>query len=266
MNTIPLSALDLGFVALLLLGHAALDLSLRLGLGKTVLLSALRAAVQLLLLGQVLGWIFDQRNPWAVVGLSLVMATIAGVETARRATRRVPGQRRLGIVIMLVSSLSITLYGVGAVLGPEPWWEPRYVIPVLGMILGNSLTGVSLGIETSLEGYDRERGWVEWRLALGASVAEAARPIQRRALRAGLLPILNAMAAAGLISIPGMMTGQILGGEEPEAAARYQIFILFLIAGAVALGTLGAVLGCTRLLFDARGRLRTDRIRNGSAD
>ena len=166
----------------------------------------------------------------------------------------------LGVGVMLTSSLAITAYGVGAVVGPEPWWDPRYAIPVLGMVLGNSLTGISLGLETSLEGYDRERSWVEWRLALGATVREAARPIQRRALRAGLLPILNSMAAAGLISIPGMMTGQILGGESPDAASRYQIFILFLIAGAVALGTLAAVLGCTRLVFDQRGRLRVDRI------
>lgn len=260
MSTIELSTTDLGLAAGLLLGHAAVDVGLRLGLTRTLLVAAVRGAVQLTLLGLVLTWIFDQDEPLGVLVLCLAMATIAGLEAVRRTTRQVPGQRRLGVLVMVTTSLAITAYGIGGVVGPDPWWAPRYVIPVLGMVLGNSLNGIALGLETCLEGYDRERGWVEWRLALGATPAEAARPIQQRALRAGLLPILNSMAAAGLISIPGMMTGQILGGSDPGNASRYQIFVLFLIAGAVALGTVGAVLGCSRLVFDARGRLRVDRI------
>ena len=172
----------------------------------------------------------------------------------------------LAVTVMLVSSLAVTFYGTQVVLQVDPWYAPRYLIPILGMVLGNALNGVSLGLDTVLEGFRRERDQVEMLLAHGATRREAAMPVVRRAIRTGMIPILNAMVAAGLISIPGMMTGQILAGEAPFPAALYQIFILFSIAGGVALGTCGTVLGATALVFDDRDRLRTDRIRTLSTD
>jgi putative ABC transport system permease protein len=134
------------------------------------------------------------------------------------------------------------------------------------MILGNALNGVSLGLETALAGFARDRERVELLLAHGATRREASRDVVRRAVRTGTIPILNSMIAAGLIAIPGMMTGQILSGEPPMSAARYQILILFCIAGAVALGTIGVVLVAERLVFDERDRLRAERIERVSKD
>lgn len=260
-QTIDLSALDLALVALLILVNAAVSLAFRLGLGRRLLVAALRAVVQLWLLGLVLQWVFDLSHPLVVVLLMVAMGSVAGIEAVRRTGRRVPRIYPVSMLAMLGSSMTVTLYGLVVVIGTHPWYDPHYAIPILGMVLGNTLNGISLGLDTALEGFDRDRREVELRLSLGAGRAEAARDVVRRAVRKGLIPILNTMVAVGIVAIPGMMTGQILGGEDPAQAARYQIFILFAIAGGVALGTVGVVLAATRLVFDERDRLRTDRIR-----
>jgi putative ABC transport system permease protein len=128
------------------------------------------------------------------------------------------------------------------------------------MILGNTMSGVALGIDRLFGGAVRERGAIEARLALGHDMREAFGGVMREAMRTGMIPTINSMSAVGLVSIPGMMTGQILAGVEPMEAVKYQLLIMFLIAGGTALGVLGAVLGGARLLTDKRHRLRLDRL------
>jgi putative ABC transport system permease protein len=251
----------LALAALLILLNAAISMQLQLGLGRRLVLASLRAVVQLSLLGLLLSWVFRVQGPWAVLPLMVAMALVAGLEAVRRTTRRVRGIFGASLGVVLATSMAVTFYGLVAVIGVEPWYAPRYAVPILGMVLGNTLNGISLGMETALRGFDRERAEVELLLAHGATRREASRQVIRDAVRTGMIPILNAMVAAGLISIPGMMTGQILAGQDPGSASRYQIFILFSIAGGVALGTVGVVLAVGRLVFDARERLRTDRIR-----
>jgi putative ABC transport system permease protein len=261
---VELGPLQLGLAALLILLNAAISMRLQLGLGRRLLLASLRSVVQLSLLGLLLTWVFSVQGPWAVLPLMVLMALIAGFEAVRRTTRRVPGIFGVSIGVVLATSMAITFYGLVAVIGIEPWYAPRYAVPILGMVLGNTLTGISLGLETTLHGFDRDRAQVELLLAHGATRKEASREVVRGAVRTGMIPILNAMVAAGLISIPGMMTGQILAGQDPASAARYQMFILFSIAAGVALGTMGVVLLTARLVFDGRERLRPERIRRVS--
>lgn len=261
---IELGPLQLGLAALLILLNAAISMRLQLGLGRRLLLASLRSVVQLSLLGLLLAWVFSVQGPWAVLPLMVLMALIAGFEAVRRTTRRVPGIYGASIGVVMATSMAITFYGLVAVIGVEPWYAPRYAVPILGMVLGNTLTGISLGLETTMRGFDRDRAQVELLLAHGATRKEASREVVRGAVRTGMIPILNAMVAAGLISIPGMMTGQILAGQDPASAARYQLFILFSIAAGVALGTMGVVLVVARLVFDGRERLRPERIRRVS--
>ncbi len=262
---VELSLSDLGLAALLVLANAAADLALRLGLGRKLLLAAVRATVQLALLGMVLGLVFKTEGPWAVLGMALVMACVAGVEAVRRGSRRIRGLYASSIAVMLVTSFIVTAYGLLVVIDtPGAWYAPQYAIPLLGMVLGNALNGVSLGLDAALEGFDRDRERVEIFLAHGATRRQASTPILRQAVRRGMIPILNAMVAVGVISVPGMMTGQLLAGEDPNTAARYQLFILFAIAAGVALGTVSVVLAAERLVFDERDRLRVDRIRKTS--
>lgn len=256
-----LGPFELGCAALLLGLNAAASLALQLGLGRKLLWGAMRALVQLSILGFVLEFVFELQSPLVVLLLMISMGTMAGWEAVRRSRHRLRGLFPISAFAMLSSSILVTMYAVAGALGTE-WSTPRFAIPILGMLLGNGLNGVSLGLDAALAGFLGDRQKIEVLLAHGATPAEARREVVRRAMRTGLIPILNAMAASGVIAIPGMMTGQLLAGANPEAAVRYQIFILFCIAGTVALGTLGAVLGAAHLLFDKRGRLRTERIRS----
>lgn len=263
LAVIELSIGDLCLASLLVLLNAGVSIVLKLDLGRRLLIAAVRATLQLALLGLLLHWIFDVEGPWAVIPWMLGMALIAGIEAVRRTSRRVPGIWAASMGVMLVSSLAVTFYCMTAVIDVDgAWYTPRYAIPILGMILGNTLNGISLGLETSLEGFALERERVEMLLAHGASRREASLEVVRRSVRRGMVPILNSMIAVGVIAIPGMMTGQMLAGEDPAAAARYQLFILFAIAGGVALGTVGVVLCSVRLVFDERDRLRMDRVRS----
>lgn len=246
---------DLLVASLLLLANGGISVWLGLGLGRKLIVAGLRTVVQLLLLGFVLVRVFETGNLFVVLGLGSLMVILAAHEAARRAGRSYRGVRRdiffslvlgAGVSMLLVTSL---------VLRPDPWWSPRYVIPLLGMVLGNALTGISLGLERCLTALDEERDSIEIWIAAGARPWEAARPTAARSIRAGLIPILNSMSVAGLVTIPGMMTGQILGGTDPVLAARYQILVMFLIAGATAGGTTGAVLLAVRARFDPQGRL-----------
>ncbi len=252
---VAISALDLALASSLLLANGAVALWLRLGLGRQLLVAGLRTVVQLSLLGLVLLRVFAGGEPWLVLSIALAMVVLAAVEAVRRAGRRYAGIHRDAFLSLLVAAATSLLFVTTLVLDVEPWWAPRYLIPLLGMVLGNGLTGVSLGLERSLASFEEERPSIELLVAAGAGRWEAARGPASRALRAGLIPILNAMSVAGLVTIPGMMTGQILGGTEPALAARYQILVMFLIAGATAAGTTGVVLLAVRARFDREGRL-----------
>jgi putative ABC transport system permease protein len=152
------------------------------------------------------------------------------------------------------------VFGLTTQISPDPWYDPRYAIPILGMILGNTMNGVSVGLDRLVSGAVVRRAAIEARLMLGATASEAMRGVSREAMRAGLIPTVNGMAAAGLVSLPGMMTGQILAGVEPVEAVKYQILIMFLIAGGTGLGLLAAVMAAARRLTDSRHRLRLDRL------
>lgn len=258
--TIDLGAVELALAALLVLVTAAASLAFRLRMARDLLTAALRAAAQLTVLGLVLRWVFERESAPIVLLMMLAMALLAGHEAVRRTRHRIQGGRGMAMGVMVASSMAVTAFATQAILRVEPWHEPQYLIPILGMILGNTLNGISLGLDAVLAGFRRERVRVEGLLAHGAPRAVAARDVIRESVRTGLVPVVNMMVAAGAISIPGMMTGQILAGEEPFSAARYQMFILFAIAGGTAVGTVGVVLAAGRMAFDERDRLRVDRI------
>lgn len=263
MSYIALSPLDLAMAALFILLNAAVSLAFRLGLERTLLLVTMRMVAQLALIGVILRWIFAQTSPWWTLALAAVMIGAAGYEAVSRQERRFSGWRSygLGTLTLLVVSMVATMFALAGIIAPEPWYAPRYLLPILGMVLGNSLTGIALALDTLTSNAWRERAAIEGRLALGATRFEALRETTRQALRTGMTPILNAMAASGVVSLPGMMTGQILAGVDPIEATKYQILIMFLLAGATALGVVIASFGGVLLLTDDRHRLRLDHLR-----
>merc|ERR1719233_669430 len=164
------------------------------------------------------------------------------------------------IMSFLIGLLVVDAIAFSVIVRPTPWFEAQYLIPVSGMLLGNAINGVSIGMDQLLSQLAERRIEVELLLAFGATKHEASRPVLRDAIRIALTPTLNSMTVIGMISIPGMMTGQILGGTPPVQAARYQIMIMFLIlANAFTATSISTRLGI-RTLFDKGDRLRIKRL------
>ncbi|MGB3202020.1 MAG: iron export ABC transporter permease subunit FetB [Nodosilinea sp.] len=255
---IVISVGQLALAALLIGVNVALSVALQLGLAKSLLMAALRMVVQLLLIGFVLEWLFTQDNALVVLAIALVMTAIAGVSAVNRTQRRFGGIYGNSLLSVLASSALVTGFALVGIIRVEPWYNPQYLIPLLGMVLGNTLNGISLGLDRFMEGLITQRDQVETLLALGASRWEAAHAQMRNALRVGMIPTINSMMVMGLVSLPGMMTGQILAGADPIDAVRYQIVILFMIAAGSALGIFGVVWLAYRRLFSPDHQLRLD--------
>jgi putative ABC transport system permease protein len=214
--------------------------------------------VQLSLIGLVLNVVFTTVNFYLVLLIWASMLAAAGWEVMSRQKIRVKGSGRffIGTSSMLVSSFSIMVLTLTLVIKVDPWYSPRYAIPILGMLLGNTMNGVALAMNTF-----SNLAWTRWqvieqRLALGQTSVEASEDIWRESVRTGLIPIINSMAAAGLVSLPGMMTGQILAGNTAGEAVRYQILIMFMISSGTGFGVILSLWLMRRKMFDARDRLR----------
>lgn len=255
-----ISNTQLGLAALLIVVNLALSIGLKLGLGRTLALASVRMVAQLLLLGFILEYIFALNTPLPILGVGLVMTIFAGVASVRRTHRRFAGIYWDSLITVFAASFVVTGIALSGVLQIHPWYEAQYSIPLLGMVLGNTLTGISLALDRFMDGVNKDRDQIEGLLALGATRWEAAHRLVRESLRTGMIPIINSMMVMGIVSLPGMMTGQLLAGAAPGSAVRYQIVIVFMIAATVALGALGIVLLAFRRLFNARHQLLVERL------
>jgi putative ABC transport system permease protein len=264
MNVTPLSVQDLCLAAGLILILAILSFRQNLGLGRQLIVSAVRMTLQLLLIGLVLESLFASRAVWLIALISLVMLIAAGREVRARLKRKIKGPFGFGVGVtsMFISSFSVTLLALIVILRQEPWYEPRYAIPFLGMLLGNTMTGVALASDRMTSLFYDQREMIEQRLMLGDSWPEAVSELRKDCMRTGLIPIINSMAAAGLVSLPGMMTGQILGGTPPVEAVKYQLLIMFLITAGTGFGVICSIMMIERHLFDSRHRLCLYKLRS----
>jgi len=240
-SPIELSWISVGIAALLICVNALISWRLRLGLEKRIVLAGIRMTVQLFLLGLVLHQIFALASAAPVLLLAGAMTIIAGVSAVRRIDLRYDRIYPSAIFAVWVSSWLVTAVTVLLIVRPEPWHSPHVLIPLLGMVLGNSLTGISLGMDRFLSDLRIRRDEVEMRLTLGATRWESCREVFIASARTAMIPILNTMSVAGIVSIPGMMTGQLLAGAPPIQAVKYQIMIMFVIAAAIALGVMLAL-------------------------
>ena len=216
-----------------------------------------RTVAQLSFMGVWLSWVFNSDNPLWVALVGLIMLLAAGYEISKRQQYRF---KKLSSILIGLLSLSITalvllILVLTLLIQPDPWYQPQYAIPLLGMLLGNSMTAIGVGLDNLTRNAKQLKHKVEAQLALGYSAQESMKFIQQQALHAAMIPVINMLVAAGIISLPGMMTGQILAGADPMEAVKYQIMIMLLIATATAAGTLIAIKMAERKLFDCRQRL-----------
>ena len=243
MTPILLTPSDLALASLLLVANGVLSLLLGLGLHRQLAIAGARMVLQLVLVGYVLRLVFAAGSPALTLLIVAMMAVVATREIAARPKARLAGFGNYAIAGAAVSvSTGLTaILALTTVIRPQPWWDPHYAIPLAGIILGSVLNSASLSLDSVLRGVVLERPGIEAQLALGISYRQATRAIVRDAARIGLLPVVNQMTAAGVITLPGIVTGQILAGLDPLEAVKYQILLMFLLSGSsgLAAGTDG---------------------------
>jgi putative ABC transport system permease protein len=247
--------LDLALASALVLVAMAISAWQRLGLARGFAVGAVRAVAQLVAVGYVLTFLIAARRWYLVVGALLVMLIAA---TITATDRQRGGRGRLFVIsgtAMLVGAGLTLAYVDAVVLRLRPWYDPQYLIPLFGMIIGNAMNGAALAAERLNGEIELRRGEVEAYLALGASPARATATAVRRALVAALIPTVNMLMVVGLVSLPGMMTGQIIAGSSPLMAVRYQIVVVFMLAGAVAVTSVVVALWYRRSFFTAAEQL-----------
>jgi putative ABC transport system permease protein len=261
MTTEELSLLDLTVIYALLAIPLAILLAYRIALVRKTLIALVRMTIQLALVGFYLRFIFELNNPlvnvaWVAIMILVANANVLG--TAGLSVRKLFAVTVAGIAVSTLAVLVVLLF---AAVQPTPLYDARYMIPLAGMILGNCMRSNVVGLERFFSGIIRNEKEYQTNIFMGATVREASLPYLRQALSASLAPTVTTMATMGIVSLPGMMTGQILGGSSPVTAIRYQIAIMIAIFVTAALGTYINLLLSVRVSFDEYGMVRRDVVR-----
>lgn len=225
---IPKMAIATGMVAI------AISLSAwqKLAIAKNLLIATFRSIIQLIVVGFLLDAVFEIKQPVVILFIIFLMSLMAAREAKNRVREKVPYVLPIMWISVIVGTLAILAYTTFLVVQPDTWYSPQYLIPLAGMILGNSMNGAAIAAERFTQDLVKRSREIETYLCLGATPQQAIANYQSDAIRAAMIPTINVMMVAGVVSLPGMMTGQILGGVSPLLAVRYQLVILFAITTA----------------------------------
>ncbi len=252
-NYIELSLFDLALSIMLILIACGISTALRLGLTKSLLIASTRCMLQLGAIGLVLKKIFQINSPILIIAWLFFMLYLASKEAIRRSRASYKGINLDSLATMTISSLVSGVLVTQIIIKVTPWYNPQYLIPIFGMILGNSLNGICLCLDRLFDYVKSHATEIELRLAFGATNSEAISQGAKSAVRTGMIPIINNMTVAGLVSLPGMMTGQIVAGVSPLQAVSYQIIIMFMIAASNAIGSMVIAIFASKRLISNYG-------------
>ena len=238
MNVIDIGPLQLVYCFAFILIAGAGSMTLKLGLERDLLVGTIRTFAQLGILGYVLKFIFDLDNAWLILLLFSFM-----VFWAAHAIRGRVKEEKVSIFIptfisMVTSYTLVSILVTSVIVQAKPWYTPQYFIPLGGMIIGNSMNAITISLDRLFSDIRKQRAEVELALCLGATYQEATTSILRDTIRAGMIPSINSMMTVGLVSIPGMMTGQILAGSDPVIAIKYQIIVMLMLVASTAIGSI----------------------------
>lgn len=253
-NVVELQLWQFSLVYLLLLVVLAVMKLCRIDRTKLLVVASLRMSLQLALAGLVLTYIF--KNPHPAYTL-LYLAGMTGFAIYRVLSQNKGLNRRFQFIIALsitFSGLVVVVFFICVVVG-ESLFDPQYVIPIAGMLMGNTMTGATLGVKTFRESLNTQRARIDALLNIGAAPGKVLMPFVRQALETALLPTLNSMVGMGIVSLPGMMTGQILSGTLPTTAILYQIAIMVAICATVCLSSFGALYFGYKTLYNRRNQI-----------
>ncbi len=220
-----------------------------LKLERDLLVGTLRTFVQLFLMGYLLSIVFALDMAPVVIGCVLFMTCFAAWIIRGRVKEREIPYLLPTLAFMALAYLIVTAFVSAIIVGVDPWWNPRYFVTLGGMIIGNSTTAIAIALERLFSELRNRHAEVEMKLCLGADYKEASAEIFRDSMKSGMIPTINSMMGIGIVFIPGMMTGQILGGADPTLAIRYQIVVMLMLTGSTAIGSLIAVLIARKMSF-----------------
>lgn len=227
-----------------------------IGHKNEILLASLRMTIQLVAVGFILEYIFANQNPYYSISILLIMESFAIYNIYSRVHSQISKQLKIIIAgsMFLGTTISIIFFVI-VVVGLSPWFRSDYFIPLSGMLIGNSMTGISLGVNYLIDGFKDNQALIENYLMLGAEPETAAKEISDRAFYNAILPTINSMMGIGIVFLPGMMTGQILAGASPLIAIKYQIAIMLGILGSVTLTVFFMVNRGALTFFNSRKQL-----------
>ncbi|BAY91608.1 MULTISPECIES: ABC transporter permease [unclassified Tolypothrix] len=227
----------------------------KLGLELSLVFATGRTILQLLVLGYVLDFIFAVNNVWGVLAILVIMLTITAIVARNRISQKLPLVLPWVWGSIFVSTALTVLYSIFLIIQPERWYEPRYIIPLAGVVLGNAMNAAAIAGERLVNTINSSHLEIETHLSLGATPQQAITQYRKEAIRAGLMPTLNQMMLIGMVALPGITTGQLLGGVQPPDAVSYEILLLFMVAFANLLTTLLVTRGLCRQFFNSTAQL-----------
>lgn len=223
---------------------------------KEILISSIRMTIQLILVGYILVYLFENINVIYTIIVLLIMEIFAIYNIFKRINVKLSNAlKKIIAVSMILGTLSCLMYFILIVINISPWYDPRYFIPIAGMIIGNSMTGISLGVTRLVDGMYTQKHLVESSLMLGATPKIATKEIVNNSFDSAILPTINSMVGMGIVFLPGMMTGQILSGVSPISAIEYQIAIMLGILGSVAISVILCVQLGYKTFFNNQSQL-----------
>jgi len=255
-GTIDIQIMQLVFAYIFVLVLLFIVKQKEIGHKGEILLASVRMTIQLIAVGFILEYVFSNQSSIYSILILLIMETFAIYNIFGRVEGRISKKLKLIIAgsMFLGTSISI-LFFVIAVVGLDPWFRADYFIPLSGMLIGNSMTGISLGVNYLINGIRDNKNLVENYLMLGAEPETAVKEISNRAFYNAVLPTINSMMGMGIVFLPGMMTGQIIAGASPIIAIKYQIAIMMGILGSVTLTVFFMVNKGAKTFFNSRKQL-----------
>ncbi len=253
---ISISSLILCFFLLVI--PLAISYRIKLHISRKTIDAVARMTVQLVLVGVFLTYVFDLNNRALNLAWVLGMVIIASYTTIRNIELKMEKLLLPVILSFMAANLSVLLYFNEFVLDLGNLLEARYLIPIGGMILGNSLRGNIVGMGEFYEDIRRNENRYLYNLSLGASMYEALMPYIRKCLRSALRPTLANIATVGVVFLPGMMTGQILGGASPMLAIKYQISIMIALYVSTSMSTAFSIFSTINTTFDEYGLVKKE--------
>jgi putative ABC transport system permease protein len=254
-DLIKLDLVDLAIAVGLMAIAIGLSAWEKLGLELNLAIATGRAILQLLVLGYVLDFIFALDNPWAVLAILAVMLTITAIVARNRIGQKIPYVLPLVWGAILVSTALTVLYTNFLIIQPDRLYEPRYVIPLAGILLGNAMNAAAIAGERLVSTLNTLPVEIETHLSLGATPQQAVSQYRKEAIRAALIPTLNQMMLVGMATLPAITAGQLLAGVKPLDAVSYEILIVFMVAFANLLTTVLVTKGLYRQFFNSAAQL-----------